>query len=98
MYQTRFFLEIVWVFVDRGVVLDWTCWSSPHGALKTRRFSRLDLWIVPTWSLKNEEVFLIEWDSLISVLLSTSIERVGVSVCVFFTGILTFYNERGGTT
>ena len=43
----------------QGGVPYWTCGSSPLGALKRRRCSGLDLWIVPAWSLKNEEVFRI---------------------------------------
>ena len=39
--------------------MDWTGGMYPHGALKTRKCSGLDLLIVPVWSLKNEEVFWI---------------------------------------
>ena len=35
--------------------------------------------IVPAWSLKNGEVFRIGLDFMASVLLSASVERVGVS-------------------
>ena len=48
----------VWV-CKQGGLLDWTRGSSPHGALKTRRCSKLDLWVVPAWSLKNKDVFRI---------------------------------------
>ena len=44
----------------QGGFPDWTRGSSPRGALKSRRCSGLDSWIVPAWSLKNEEVFQIE--------------------------------------
>ena len=30
-----------------------------YSALKTRRCSGLDSWIVPAWSLKNKEVFRV---------------------------------------
>ena len=45
--------------LKQGVVPDWTRELSTHGALKTRRCSGLDSWIVPAWSLKNKEVFRI---------------------------------------
>ena len=37
-----------------------TCGSSLRGALKTRKCSGLDAWIVPASALKNEELFRIE--------------------------------------
>ena len=42
-----------------GGVPDWTRGSPPRGALKTRSYSRLDLWIVHAWSLQSKEVFRI---------------------------------------
>ena len=63
----------------QGVVPDWTCGLSLRGALKTRRCSGLDSWTIHAWSLKNGEVFRIGLDFMVSVLLSASVERVGVS-------------------
>ena len=44
-----------------------------------RRCSGLDSWVVPAWSLKNWEVFWIGLDLMVTVLLSASVEIVGVS-------------------
>ena len=55
--------------------LDWACRMSPRGALKTRRSSGLESWIVPLWSLRNKEVFqigLVDHPALCSGLVSLS--------------------------
>ena len=43
----------------QGVVPNWTHGSVTRGAIKTRRCSGLDSWIVSGWSLRNKELFQI---------------------------------------
>ena len=69
-----------------GVVPDWTCGSSPRGALKTRRCYGLDSWMLPAWSLnlKNRKSFQIGphcffFVFFYIVLVSNNVERVSVS-------------------
>ena len=54
-------------------------WILPAWSLKTKRCSRKDSGIFHAWSLKKKEVFQIGLDFMVSVLLSASVERVGVS-------------------
>ena len=58
---------------------DWICGLSSCGGLKTRKCSGMDSWIVPACGLKIKEVFRVGLDFIVSVLLSASFERVGVS-------------------
>ena len=56
---------ILWSLVLDCTQVSFTCWrcstsgSSTLGAIKTRSCSRLDLWVVLAWSLKNVELFQI---------------------------------------